>query len=556
MLPRILPFIFSILVVFSAYASPLNNNNSAALLSQGIYIDISPKGQESLSGEFQNLLSSNGISLDELVLPEYIYESDKAWEIVDFPEGIQDSVLKIKNIFEEWLLGFQWVDPWPRIEAGPLLVSNKSLGVKLRVLHPRQTENLRIQIGLELKNFKFEVDRVRLQDLNNDFIGLIGVDKYTLVSLPDSPNFKVNVVLQARIDDGLLTWKLESLKSNLSELKLQASFNRPLILPEVEIRVGTRRHLLNNEALEARLVALQPELIQKIQAFGSEWIENDLIEVVDQMPREALDLARLGETSTFAPPGAPKDLPAAQFFHWKLVPESLSNARRSLRLGLAVNLWDPVNTKMPPIDPRAGARDKPTTQPDDSKVDLNLILNQGFLNRVVQLSFARKYFEKHELEPGEYIRFKSPPTLTVPEGLGVHEMELFLDFESPLTGFKGWLVGSAVHVQVPVRARFVARADNKGFQMNLVSVDISRMWVNPKSVNWPFRGTVEKEVRKKFTTLNAEWAKKPSVLLDQMPVPDSIAGLELDMKDIRTDAAGYVHFLIDLKKSQTTRSQP
>jgi hypothetical protein len=532
-------FTLAALVVGLGASSLEAQSSRSTPLSGGLYLNLSPKGQKALSSEFHTILSQNGIAVEEIAIPEYVYESPEALTAEDFPPAFHESIAKLRKIFEEWLVGFEWSDPRPRLQAGPILVNHKGLEINLRVIPSQQRDEVRLRLDVQLHKLRVVVERIRLSDLNNDFLGEMGADQYTLSSGANSQPLKLSLIVSTQIHQGRLAWKLESMKSNLQDLDLIASFQRPLILPEVELRVGTRSHKLNTTTLEAKLLAVHPSIIEKAKVFASKYMEDELIEKLDSMPRESIDLSQLGETNTFSPPGAPKGLPQRQFFHWRLVPDGVSSLASNLRVAFAVDLWDPVALHSPPIDPSSMAREAPSFSDRDADVDLDLILNQGFLNRVVQLSFARKYFEKHELEPGEIIRFKSPPKLWIPRNSGVRDMELLLDFEAPLKGLQKFLVGSAVHIKVPVKTRF--EKGPEGFQLKMLRLDVDRLWINPNN-GIRFKGQVEKAVREKFAKLNADWKAKPSVLIDSMPVPDAFMGLGLKVRDIRTDPAGYVHF--------------
>lgn len=548
-LKRLSSILSLVVLIFSVSAAADSNRP----LANGIYVNLSPKGQKTLSGDFKSILSQSGISLDEIVLPEYVYESPKALSVEDFPPQFHEPIQKLRKIFEEWLLGFEWSDPRPHLEAGPLRIAHRSLNIDFRVLPSQSLDELNVQLSVQLERMKLTVDRVRLKDLNNDFLGEMGMDDYTFTSAEDSVPLKFQVLVRAKVVRGALVWQLDSLRSNLSAIKLEARFKRPLILPEVELRIGSRTHKLNTQTLEEKLIAIHPTIIERAKVFASAYIEKDLVEKIQQMPRDPIDLSSLAEANTFAPPGAPATLPQGQFFNWKLVPDAIYSSGSNLRFGFAVSLWDPVNRNAPAIDPNAMASGLPASIPQDANVDLDLMLNQGFMNRVVQLSFARRYFERHELEPGEIIRFKTPPRLTVPRGIGARDMELSLDFEAPLAGLKKFFVGDAVHIKIPVRARF--ESGPKGFQLKMVRLEVERMWINPDTVNRLFLGMVKNGVEKKFNKLNEVWSKNPSVLIEALPVPDSALGLDLKVKDIRTDPSGYVHFLVDFEKSKI-RSAP
>lgn len=532
----------------------LADNSQVPLLKKAVVANLSPKGQKVFSSQLHEFLTENGYAIDEVVLPEMSYETKKPLTVADFPIELQEPISKIKNIFEEWFVGFEWNDPQPNIKAGPFVITHSGLKLDMRVLNSPNPKTLRLNLDVQVQRIFFKAEKIRVHDVKNDFLGIMGVNNYVFKSSTNSIPFKANVVLTANADNGVLNWSLESIKSNLKNLSLEAVFDRPLILPEVEVRIGSRTHLLNNKVLEQKLIEAHPKLIEKAKEFASNYIEGDLIKKIAEMPPKPIVLDSVSEVNTFAPPGAPVNSPVADDYRWKLVPSSIMSLDTHLRFEFGVNVWDPKSKVPLPLNIQTTAIESPRLKADDAQFDLSLMVNRGFVNRIVALSFARKYFFEYELEKGEMISFRNSPTVTVPSGVGPREVELNIDFDAHLSGLQKFFVGKpAVHIKAPVRARFVKRKDGAGFELHLVAFDMSRVWINPQGINRIFLKNVEKTVTNTFTKLNKDWETKPAILLDKMPVPDSLLGLKLLLKDIKTDSLGFVYFQVDFELPQNRR---
>ena len=111
----------------------------------------------------------------------------------------------------------------------------------LRVL-PGQEESKTIQLSLDLEADRLElnVSSLRLRDLKHSFLGDLGGDNlYIRLGNKNDKTLKVSIPMDLESSNGEIKVKVRDIVSNIDEMTFEAGWSKNLILPTVEITIGS-----------------------------------------------------------------------------------------------------------------------------------------------------------------------------------------------------------------------------------------------------------------------------------------------------------------------------
>jgi hypothetical protein len=515
-------------------------------LKNGLGLYVTPKGQEVLSRSIPQMMAFNGLSTNEFYIHEQTITSDEG-DVDDFfnrDQGPMASMLKsIKDNFQRFFIGPDFKPHKFETHLKNLdividwdLFDIKFYEIPSTELKPR--EGVRAMISLRAESFNMKLKSLVTKDLNNEILGPFGITNFEMSNEVGSTSLELGMVVDfiSDPDDGPLKIDIREVRTNANLLKINTSWDTPLITPDVSININGNDYKLSWKELEGLLIEKQEELKSQILGFVSDWTATDgkveLNKLISEYTKEGFQ-----EINQMDPPGAP-DATATKYI-WDFSLAKMNFVNDLLHLGLDGYVLDPTQ---PDNDVTIPDDQITTLMPDvrnqvDFSNDMILGINQGFFNKVMLLSFNRGYFTEMPLESGESIRISRPPVLD----LTAERPVLNIEIRYSVTGFQAIFVKNPIRLRVDLFVDFPL-VEKRFSQMIVTGVDFNSIEL-PRRFIRMFPGKVRKAVRKTLRDMSGDL--QGIVLAEELPVPLSIGGLPVAPQSISIDKNGYLLFYMD-----------
>jgi hypothetical protein len=192
---------------------------------------------------------------------------------------------------------------------------------------------------------------------------------------------------------------------------------------------------------------------------------------------------------------------------------------------------------------------------DPKTYDLAMTINRGLINRILQLSHGRGYFDRLDLGDGETIKLWKAPTVDLDPSAGnspreFAQLRASIGVESEVSGFMESLATSGpVRVTFDIYGRIYPNpTGGKGLRVRADRIDVASVRVERSSLSWIgaiFSGSVESAARKKVQAAAAQLAAKPAEIPADIDLPPEFFGQRLQPKGLRVDRNGHLTMLLD-----------
>lgn len=514
----------------------------------GVY--VTQRGQKVFADDLQRILRLNGKDFSELQFKGISWEAPAPILNDGLPLKVQreqSSFFAVRDSLKRWLMNLDFNDPRPKVDIGTINTKARFTRFSIRTdLAAQKAAGLANGVGLVLEaeapEVQVSVSSVRATDLANDYLGQFGLNNLEIRVAKGSVPLKVllPILVQANPKDGLSIQALR-LRTNLQELNTQLSFARPLVVPTVEIRVnGHVMGQLNPKAIEDEILKQQAGLSRALLALAKEYVEKQLPNKINA-DLAALAAQGLDDINELNPPGAGDQVPPSDRFRWGVGVEETTLTKSHLYVGLRGFVRDPKKAKQSPI-PDAPDVLLMLKDIDPNSYDLALALNQIFVNRMLQLSYERGYFDKIPLNENatDFIALAAPPELHA-DGINQHDRaKLRLRVRHTVSGISAIAVRSPIEVTFDVNVR-LTRNSNGDAAMIIDGIDVNGAEVEDRFIRLSmFRDNVMAKVHETLAAKSAGYQAKPRPLMKRIPVPSEVFGIPIKLKDIRTESSGHL----------------
>ena len=399
---------------------------------------------------------------------------------------------------------------------------------------------------------KMFVEKIRAKDHVHPWLNEVGVDGFNVeLDSQDGDEFLLEV--PATVDllpNGGLKIQVQEIQSNILDVALKGSWRSPMLLPKVKISVNGHEAILDGSRIEASLKHEVQKILSTLQKKVDEFIKTEGTEQLGSLLNESLGKG-FSEVISVAPIGAPKpkddELPPEPvnpyIFGLKL--SELNFEGDYFHLGIDGFVDDPQQiSKNRDLDPKHIALKKPSQEllsADDFNVAISL--NKGFINRMLQLSTFRGYFNSIELENSPDLRLVGMPYIfTQKNRRGNYEIRLQMTTRYTVTGM------SKVFVRNPIQISFSIVLDvveeNGKMKLLIDRIDPNSAFIHSRFIR-AFAGKVRSKARDTLRELNG--SLRGFVLGDDLPIPEKMAGIPLVYKSYTADEHGNILLYIDLR---------
>ncbi len=513
----------------------------------GVY--ITARGQEKIFNGIPSLMNSNGLSLSQAYFHKQHFEmEEKSLEQMLPPEGaLRDAALKIRETLQRFLMGLDFNDHKFAVDIEGIDVNIDWQDVHIEIDHlSKMAGKLQLKLVLETSGLDLKVAKIRAQDLNNDFLGEVGVDGLSVYFDQESKPLRIEVpiLLENKPGHDGPALSVGSLKSNIDEIALGASFDGGIILPQIEIRINNRVITANYSELENMLKENEEKIVQAIKKSMNGWMTDDAAATFNQIVSERTAEGLFKEINVMDPAGAPVDQLVAPF-QWGIKLKKYNFVNDSIHLALDGYFKDSVKGETSfPSDLQAN--NEPLEHRVSDNHDFVLSINQGFINRIVQLSYNRGYFNSFATDDGENYIISKIPEFKLKGTDGATPSRLEVELEYTVTGIGASLVNNPIKINFDMFLDFPVE-DGK-IKIVATDIDMESVHVDKKYIKrflglMSWSGVVMPQVRKRFRA--AQNDVKGMVLADEFPIPESMAGIPFNVIDTEVDPNGHLMINID-----------
>jgi hypothetical protein len=532
------------------------------VLSRAVDLYITPRGQKLFETDLERLLLQNGVSLSQGAFDSFAYQAKEPIRLNDLPvpvEAFKTTLGQLRDAIKQWLIGFDLEDPQPKIDVSDIRYAAKFRTFALRVKGEGSSpktgkRGIVAQLELVIPEIRVDVSSVRGVDMRNDFLGTFGIDGLWAKSSAAGTPFALTMdfLFDVTPKGGIVVEAL-GIQTNLSEVPIDLGFQK-LIFPEITISINNKVMRLNPAPIEKLILDQKPALIGALQSYLTTYLQETVPQTLTDALSEALPV-EAREVNTLDPPGLKTPPPLDRKFVWALQPHSaFMHAGSTLGVQLSAFAEDPLRSSSPDFIGATGLVTKPSLDalPAD-KYDVALVLNPAFVNRILQLSFDRGYFNKVEVgedDKGKMqtIKISQLPRVSVNTASVPGQARARVAISQATGGWQGLIVKDKIQVSFDIIVRF--SRDAKGVdRVVLVKIDEASLIVDTSSVTVPIlSGVVEAAVRKEVAKINKQIASKENVLAE-LPIPSEILGVKIKAAKITTEPKnGFIVLYIEYAK--------
>lgn len=515
--------------------------------SIGVY--ITPQGQDFFSRDLEELFYSNGISISQAYFEKFQYETDEEYleEMIPNQHELANVIRSVRDGIARYLVGLEIGKHKFQIDFEELDVAINWSELGVEILEPQvyNTEldpnvpTLTMNLSLEIDRFQLSVGKVRARDANHPIFGEVGLDNVMISMLQNGPplSFDLPVHFHSSEKRGFYV-EVGTPHMNLQELAFGMEYRPPMLLPSVELNVNEHTVTVNQDEVELLFNEQKEQIFRTAQRELQTWADENAAEWMNKLAMEKIDEGLI-EANTMQPPGAPNNY--VRKFQWGLRVAGIDMAKEHLHIGLDGFVNDPTLSTDFDLPDRLQAKSLPELDPAKAQGrDLALSLNQGFVNKVIQLSSLRGYFSKVDLDNGESIRLTKTPVLKLDQPRPALQIEV----EYEVSGLQALFVKNPIRISFDLVVDFVA--DAKG-QISLVGkgVNLDTVYLDSKYIRL-FASKVRSAARDKIKEMQSDL--EGFVIMDGLPLPDALFGIPMVKRDADIDKNGHLLIYLDFLK--------
>ncbi|WP_413568228.1 hypothetical protein ACLWBD_11255 [Bdellovibrio sp. HCB117] len=547
---------------FTALAADLSPQiANKHLLPKAVQVQVTQRGMKYFDNRLSDLLGNLGVKLDEGYFPAMSYTFEKPINPDDFKDSNPEMVkmyAQVRDLLTQWLVGFSMDEHRPTIEIGESgyianfsrfgLVTDEAL---MKALGKRDGAVLAIE--LEVKKLSIATHSVKAWDMNNEFLGQVGLEDVSITAGDDTTPLKIRLPFYIRSNaNGGLDFEALEIDNNLSETPIAYQYKK-LIVPQIAVEINGKKFQLNTAQLDAMLMEQAPVILQKVRESLGDFARKQLPELLNQKAKEFLS-GSLEQVQDMVPPGT-EEYDRRPNFKWGLKLQNI-NLKKSLNIELTAYVEDPINPQSRPVASN-GPRGLPQVNllPQEN-YDLALTLDRALINRVLQLSYERKNFETIRQSNGTVLKLKAAPTIDyvkTPAGAVLKPQEAFVKLHVSVENEPGHIaLKDKIVIDFDIIAKLRQLSDKSGMQLQLHSIDVDSLVMDNKYLSLVGKlmpGKVREGVKERLREQSAGWKTVDEVIPGSLPLPPVILGIKLDINRVAVDPNGHIVMYLDYAKT-------
>ena len=526
----------------------------------GIY--LTPKGERYFAENLERVLDNTGFSIREAYFPQLLWRASEPIRLEHVAAGnpeLQETITQIRRLLGEWFRGLNIQDLQPEVTArgaGYRMKFSKLALVVDRQLQGilRRSGGVVLALEAEIQELEAGAEVIAIRDpQRNPFLGTLGAREPSLKMRQDSPPIKLRLPFYVNVapNRGL---QVESLPmfSTFTSAKLDLTY-KELLAPRVTLQIDDQRFEMNRETLVRNFEQHKVQIVDQLKVMLDKIVKTSLPQTLNERLVQLVP-GHLEQVSPLEPPGKDECSSDADLL-WGLVLRRVSLTPDVLALELAAYVEDPTRRSPRPEASAMGRGSANLAGTDPTTYDLAMTVNRGLINRILQLSHARGYFNRIDVGGGEYVKLWKPPTVDLDPAAGQQpreyaQLRATIGVESEVSGFMESLATSGpVRVTFDIYGRIYPNPKGeKGLRVRADRIDINSVRVESSSLSWigsMFSGSVLSAARQKVQAAATKLAQQPVEIPADIDLPPDFFGQRLKPKGLRVDRNGHLTMLLD-----------
>jgi hypothetical protein len=526
----------------------------------GIY--LTPKGERYFAENLERVLDNTGFSIREAYFPVLNWRAEAPISLEHMATGnpeLQATMTQIRQLLSEWFRGLNVQDPQPEVTvrgAGYRLKFSKLALVADRQLQGilRRQGGAVLALEAEIHELEAGAEVVAIRDpQRNPYLGTLGAKEPNLKMRRNSPPVKLRLPFYVNVAANR-SLQVESLPmfSTFASADFDLRY-ADLLAPRITLQIDEQLFEMSRETLIRNFEQHKTKIVDQLKIMLDKIVKTSLPESINEKLTQLVP-QHLEQVSPLSPPGKDECSSDADFL-WGLMLRRVSLTPDVLALELAAYIEDP-SRRSPRPEASAMARGAANLAGTDPKTyDLAMTINRGLINRILQLSHGRGYFDRLDLGDGETIKLWKAPTVDLDPSAGnspreFAQLRASIGVESEVSGFMESLATSGpVRVTFDIYGRIYPNpTGGKGLRVRADRIDVASVRVERSSLSWIgaiFSGSVESAARKKVQAAAAQLAAKPAEIPADIDLPPEFFGQRLQPKGLRVDRNGHLTMLLD-----------
>jgi hypothetical protein len=553
----------------STNAPPISAQNFPEdILKDSVTVYVTPRGQQ-LFSKGVPLLRQNGVQINNGYIPQWNYAATQPIDIQNLPvnmAGQKTTLEAIQATLKKNLPSFRpFNNPKIKLKIKGInyqaQITQLALAPDLNETRFYHTDNMIVvEAQIQATKLKMGVSSIVLNDtanplFNNGDIGLKGLSINAADDQPITFTIPLGISLDAQSHISIQALRVDN---NISAIDAALNYSK-LNLPPFQFTVTdpTDKHASKDGEkismswgqFDPEIRAQLPDIAKATTAYLSNWVQENGVSVVNSAISSQVDVNSVfQEVNTMAPPGAPDGITPVPYM-WGMQPHTFSLTDSFLSMQINTFIEDPLSDEHIALPTGARAQGAPNLNAvDASTYDVALQLDEGFVNRLLQLSYLRGYFNSIDQTGGDPLKLVVAPTIsadgtTSPDHLKMH---VILDYTNIPQGVIAKIVDSAI-IKNPLQITFdmdvTVQTDPKNGTISLMEgpIDVDSSTVDPSGIKMKmFTSKVMDSVHSSLTAFNQGLANAPTPLTSPILVPSSIGGVPIVLKTTQADPSGNI----------------
>lgn len=531
------------------------------LMPSAVQVQVTSRGMKYFDTRLSDILGNLGVKLDEGYFPAMKYTFEKDINPDDFAGSNPDAVKmykQVRDLLTQWLVGFSMNNHRPTIEIGESgyiaqfsrfgLVTDEKLMAALG-----KRDGAILAIEMEIKQLAISTSSVVAWDVNNEFLGKAGLENVTIAAGSKEAPLKIRLPFYIRMNAyGGLDFEALEIENNINESPLALQYQK-LIVPTFAVEVNGKKFYLNNKEVDKFFQSQAPVILEKIRENMGDFARKQLPTMLNEKAKEFLS-GSLEQVQDMVPPGQ-EDNDRRPNFKWGLKLQNI-NLKKSLNIDLTAYVEDFLNSQSAPTK-SSGSRGVPSFNllPQEN-FDIALSVDRALINRVMQLSYERKNFEKIPQSDGSVLKLRAAPLIDyvkTPAGVVLKPQETFVKLRVSVENQPhSMFLKDTIVIDFDIIAKLSQLSDKSGMQLVLHSIDTESLYLDDKYISWAgslFKGKVRQGVKDELAKKSAGWKSGKEAIPGGLPLPPEILGIKLDINRVVMDPNGHLVMYLDYAKT-------
>ncbi|MDZ4676504.1 MAG: hypothetical protein SGI74_03255 [Oligoflexia bacterium] len=583
--------------------------------AMGLFLS-NPKGQDVLlHDQLEHILWNYGMSFKSGHFKELSLIPDQEIDLNSLPpeyKKYEDTLHDIKSAIKKWTQNYSMKNP-------KLEMKIKDIGFSLKLSHMSllpdynlfaksgERDGAILVLKLVIPDIKVNIRAIVAKDTNNEILrsfGLTGItaslapecradQKADNILVPDCVEKKqdlvITVPLLIKIDgDGKLIAQTFSKKNNdkedpknpnplfintnTSALQIILGYEKK-VLPQLTLMVADSADAkdfdenykskkpdaikFTTDHIDDIFKKNHSKLVKITQTYLEKFIQTQFSREFNGFLSKISHVIR--DVSQMPPPGVPKGTKEELGFRRSTKLDEVVQTDKYLGFRFSGYVEDPEKTTPAIVSKDTHRHAEPKLASD--QYDYAFSLNQNYINRIVQLSFNRGYFEnivvkteKIKKDDGteeikqKYIGLDKPPALQFDDSL-CKRGQLDTKFRTRLKIFHHavgfWEDVAFDKLTASVDLLFRLKPVPGGIAVIYDSFDLSTLNVEDKTIRFGFGWKVKGNIKGTLAEENKTYASKESIAIAKIPIPPNFTGIPAQLHTICSDGSGHLMMYLD-----------